>query len=233
RDRIIVALDCAPDEALGLARRLSGEARWLKVGMTLYYAQGPTVVAALKELGYQVFVDLKLHDIPHQVRGAAASLVRAGADMLTVHASGGLEMLVAALEGIESAALPGQAPISLAITVLTSLDAAALNAAGVADTPAQQAIRLAGLAKGAGLSGVVASPLEAADCAALLGPAAEVVTPGVRPRGAALDDQSRVATPAAALAAGATRLVIGRPITNAPDPLAAYREILRELEDEA
>jgi len=228
-ERIIVALDCGSEEALRLARLLAGEACWGKVGMTLYYAAGPRITAELQELGYRVFVDLKLHDIPHQVEGAAASLVRAGADMLTVHAGGGLKMLEAARAGIEATADPKNPPISPAITVLTSLDANGLAEVGVAATPAQQVLRLAALAARAGFSGVVSSPREAAACVALLGSAAEIVTPGVRPRGAATDDQSRVTTPAEALVAGATRLVIGRPITAAADPLQAFRAIVAEL----
>jgi orotidine-5'-phosphate decarboxylase len=228
-ERIIVALDCTPQEARTLANQLQGHAHWLKVGMTLYYSAGPQIVEEFKRLGYKVFVDLKLHDIPHQVRGAAASVVQAGADMLTVHGSGGLEMLKAAAEGTEEAyrqrELPGEKPITLAITVLTSLDEDTLKQIGIARPLSDQVAAIALLAQQAGLSGVVASPQEAQALRKLLGPDAAIVTPGVRPQGSEKDDQARVATPAQALADGASYLVIGRPITAAPDPLAAFTEI--------
>jgi orotidine-5'-phosphate decarboxylase len=201
--------------------------------MTLYYAAGPDIVREFKELGYKVFVDLKLHDIPHQVRGAAASVVRAGADMLTVHGSGGLAMLQAAAEGIEEAyaerSETDEKPISLAITVLTSLDENALAQVGVTRPLNEQVLALATLAQQAGLSGVVASPREARALRELLGPDAAIVTPGVRPKGSSTDDQSRIATPAQALADGASHLVIGRPITAAPDPVAAFNGIAESI----
>ena len=230
RESIIVALDCDKDRAFELAEQLEGRARWLKVGMTLYYAEGPDIVRAFKQRGYHVFLDLKFHDIPFQVRGAARSAALAGADFMSVHALGGSEMLTACRAGAEDAALElGCRPRLLAITVLTSMDAAALNEIGVADAPAPEVERLARLAKASGIDGVVCSPQEAASMRALLGPDAPVVTPGVRPAGAAKGDQSRVATPASAIGAGASHLVIGRPITGAPDPLAAYEAIVQEL----
>jgi orotidine-5'-phosphate decarboxylase len=246
-DRIIVALDCSENEAYALAASLKGKARWLKVGMTLYYAAGPRIVAALKEQGFKVFVDLKLHDIPHQVRGAAASIVRAGADLLTVHAAGGLAMMQAAVEGAREAQTgeaskagqgtspsvpPSAKPLVVAVTVLTSMDADALAQTGVTRPLDEQVAQLAQLAQEAGLDGVVASPQEAQTLRALLGPNAAIVTPGVRPKGAAIGDQSRVATPAEAIAAGASHLVIGRPITAAPNPAAAFDAIATELERE-
>jgi orotidine-5'-phosphate decarboxylase len=250
-------LDCPPDEACLFARQLAGKAHWLKVGMTLYYEVGPAIVREFKEQGFKVFVDLKLHDIPHQVRGAAASVVRAGADLLTVHAAGGLAMMQAAAEGAEAAweaqrtqgegGAAGSAgaggagdageangallrPLVVAITVLTSMDAASLAQTGVARPLNEQALALALLARQAGLDGVVSSPQEAQALRALLGPAAAIVTPGVRPTGSAPDDQSRTATPAEALRAGASHLVIGRPITAAPDPAAAFEAIVGEIE---
>ncbi len=231
-DRIIVALD-QPNlaEALACARKLAGHAGWVKVGMTLFYREGPAVVAAMRDLGFEVFVDLKLHDIPHQVEGAARSLGALGAGMLTVHASGGAAMIEAAVRGArEGAAAAGvHPPAVIAVTVLTSMDADALASVGVTDTPADQAAGLAALAKTAGADGVVCSPQEAADLRALLGPTALIVTPGVRPAGADAGDQARIATPAAALAAGASHLVIGRPITDAPDPVAAFEAIAGAL----
>ena len=230
RERIIVAIDCGREEALRLAHRLSGHARWLKVGMTLFYAEGPSIVREFSDLGFKVFLDLKLHDIPHQVRGAARSASLTGADLLTVHGLGSGAMLAAAREGAQAAAeVRGERTKLLAITVLTSMNAAALEEIGVGLPVADEAARLAGLAKANGIDGVVCSPEEAAAMRELLGPDALVVTPGVRPAGADLGDQSRVATPAEAVARGASHLVIGRPITGAEDPVAAFEAIVSEL----
>lgn len=227
RDKIIVALDSDdPRAALDLARRLEGRAVWMKVGLTLYASGGRTVVEELKDAGFSVFVDLKLHDIPHQVRGAVRALAAQGADMLTVHASGGEAMLRAAVEAADEAACDGHRPAIVAVTVLTSIDAAALAATGVARPVAEQAGLLAALARDAGCDGVVCSPQEAARMRETLGPSALIVTPGVRPAWAAADDQARIATPEAALAAGASYLVVGRPITAAPDPVAAFERIV-------
>lgn len=229
---VIVALDLPRGEALELADSLRGRVRWLKVGMTLFYAEGPEIVARLREKGFDVFVDLKLHDIPHQVAGAAAEVARAGAAMLTVHASGGSAMMRAAIESSRRAAeevgLP--APCVLAVTVLTSTDVAGLAEIGI-ERPALQQVRLlANLAHRAGVDGVVCSPWEAAEMRELLGENALVVTPGVRPQWSEVGDQARIATPAAALAAGASHLVIGRPITAAPVPAEAVSRILSEIE---
>jgi orotidine-5'-phosphate decarboxylase len=228
-DRIAVALDCGYDEALRLADELSGHAVWMKVGMTLYYACGPEVVRELADRGYKVFLDLKLHDIPHQVRGAAEAASLAGADLLTVHGLGGSAMVAAAREGVEvAAARRAERTRLLAITVLTSMDAEALASIGVADDPAAEVRRLAALAVGAGADGVVCSPVEAAAIRSLLGKDALVVTPGVRPAGSATQDQSRIATPAAAIRSGSSLLVVGRPITQAPDPVSAFDAIAAE-----
>ena len=225
KDRVIVALDCTGDEAIAIGEQLAGHARWVKVGMTLYYAAGPAIVRQLHKLGFKVFVDLKLHDIPHQVHGAAKSLAEAGADLFTVHATGGADMLRAAAEGACAGAGGGRPPAVCAITVLTSMDAAALSSIGVPDDPAAQVGRLAALARDAQLSGVVCSPMEAAAMRGLLGEDALVVTPGVRPHGAALGDQSRVATPKDAFDAGASHIVVGRPVTRADNSLSAFEEI--------
>ena len=231
RDRVIVALDCGIDEAFDLADRLQGKATWMKVGMTLFYANGPDVVRALKERGFKVFLDLKFHDIPHQVAGAAASLVECGADMLTFHTVGGVPMMSAGQHSIEDRAgvLNVPCPITLGVTVLTSMDADTLRATGVERPVADQVRALASQAREAGLSGVVASPQEAAMLRELLGRDAAIVTPGVRPAGAALGDQSRVATPAQAFADGASHIVVGRPITQAEDPVAAFEAIAAEV----
>lgn len=231
KDRIIVALDCGADEALALADKLSGKATWMKVGMTLYYAEGPSIVKALKDRGFKVFLDLKFHDIPHQVRGAAASAAASGADMLTMHTVGGVEMMAAAQEGAESGASArgAETPITLGITVLTSMNDETLAKTGVQRAMADQVLAMAACAKEAGISGVVASPQEAAALREALGSRAYIVTPGVRPAGAALGDQSRVATPEKAFADGASHIVVGRPITQADDPVAAFEAIAAEV----
>lgn len=231
QDRIIVALDCDMSAALDIAEALQGQAKWLKVGMTLYYSQGPRIVYELKELGFNIFLDLKFHDIPHQVRGAAASATRNGADMITMHAQGGSAMMQAAVEGATAAAddFGLDVPIMLGITVLTSMNETTLNACGIARSVEAQVAEMAKQAQAAGLSGVVASPQEAALLRANLGDDAYIVTPGVRPEGSEAGDQQRVATPAAAFAAGASHIVIGRPITEADDPASAFETIVASL----
>ena len=230
RDRIIVAIDCDRDRAMELADALEGHAQWLKVGMTLFYAEGPQIVQAFKERGFKVFLDLKFHDIPHQVRGAARSAALAGADLMSVHGLGSGAMLAACREGAELAAeVRGDRPNLVAITVLTSMNQDALTEIGVTDAVADEAARLARLAQDNGIDGIVCSPMEAESMRALLGPDAWIVTPGVRPAGAALGDQSRVATPAQAIERGASHIVVGRPITGADDPVVAYEAIVSEL----
>lgn len=231
RDRVIVALDCGIDEAFDLADKLQGKAVWMKVGMTLFYANGPAIVYALKERGFKVFLDLKFHDIPHQVEGAAYSATASGADMLTMHTVGGVDMLAAAQRGAERAAeeYGFTVPATLGITVLTSMSAQDLADTGVTRTVEDQVRVLARQAKKAGIAGVVASPQEAAMLRGELGPDAYIVTPGVRPAGSALGDQSRVATPAEAFANGASHIVVGRPITLAPNPASAFEAIAASL----
>lgn len=225
-DRVIVALDCGKEEALELGVKLQGHAKWMKIGMTLYYAEGPAIVKAFKDMGYNVFLDLKFHDIPHQVHGAAASAIASGADMITMHAVGGVPMMEAAQEAVSES---GKDVISLAITVLTSMDEETLAQTGVNRPIVEQVKALAGCARTAGLSGVVASPQEAAMLRGLLGPDAFIVTPGVRPVGADKGDQSRIATPKQAFDNGASHIVVGRPITKAADPVAAFDAIAAEL----
>jgi orotidine-5'-phosphate decarboxylase len=231
---IIVALDCNSTDALSLAHSLRGRVNWLKVGMTLYYAEGPRIVANLSELGFSIFVDLKLHDIPHQVSGAAGEIAKLGVGMFTVHASGGSAMMRAAVESARRAAeeVGVAAPAVLAVTVLTSTGDAGLAEIGVERTAAEHVARLAHLAKDAGVDGIVCSPREAAVMRELLGEERLIVTPGVRPSWSEPGDQTRTATPAAALAAGASHLVIGRPITGAPNPAEAVDRILSEIEEE-
>ncbi len=231
RDRVMVALDCGPDEARELADKLEGHATWLKVGITLIYDGGLPLVQELRDRGFKVFVDSKFHDIPHQVRGAVKSAAHSGADLVTVHGSGSAKMLAACAEGANAAdEAYGHKPYVIAITVLTSMDEEELAKVGVTRPIPEQAAALAKLAVDNGLDGIVCSPKEAAEMRELLGPDALIVTPGVRPAGAELGDQSRVATPAAAIAAGASHIVVGRPITQAADPVAALEAIVAEIE---
>jgi len=232
-EALIVALDTDAHTALSLARTLQGHVRWLKVGMTLFYAEGPEIVGRLREMGFGIFLDLKLYDIPHQVEGAARSAARLGAGILTVHASGGRAMMQAAVSGAcEGARECGfDNPDVVAVTVLTSMDAATLASTGVTATPAAQVDTLTRLAREAGVQGVVCSPHEAVAARGILGPERLVVTPGVRPAWSAPADQARFATPAAALGAGASHVVVGRPVTAAEEPLAAAIRIAEEMLD--
>lgn len=229
KDRIIVALDCDRSRALELADMLAGHATWLKIGMTLFYQEGPYFVTALQKRGFKVFLDLKFHDIPHQVKGAAKAAAEAGADMLTMHAIGGIKMMQAAKEGLAQARWVDTEPISLGITVLTSMSAEDLELTGVTRSVTDQVIELAKQAKEAGLSGVVASPQEALMLREVLGNDAYIVTPGVRPVGSDLSDQSRVSTPKQAFDNGVSHIVVGRPITEQADPVAAFEAIAKEL----
>jgi orotidine-5'-phosphate decarboxylase len=224
--RLVAALD-TPDmaQAESWAAALAPEVGLLKVGLELFGAQGPGAVRRMAALA-PVFLDLKLHDIPNTVAGAVRSLAPLGAAMLTLHAAGGGAMLEAAREAAERAP---QRPILLAVTVLTSLDAAALRSLGVVDAPAAQVVRLARLALAAGADGLVCSPQEVAPIRDALGAAPLLVVPGVRPAGSALGDQARVATPREAVAAGADWIVLGRPLTQASDPAAAARAVAAEL----
>lgn len=226
RERVIVALDL-PDAAAAMAmvERLSGLIQWFKVGLELYLSEGNSVVDAIRAKGYSVFLDLKLHDIPNTVAGAVRSASRAGAEMLTVHASGGPAMLSAAAEA--AAGLP-DAPRLLAVTVLTSMDQNQLRAVGISASPAEQVIRLAQTGWEAGIHGFVSSAEELAAMRHSF-PKATLVIPGIRSAGSDIDDQKRIATPAAAIAAGANYLVVGRPITQAADPAAAARAILDQI----
>jgi len=226
--RVIVALDLASaDAALEMAQRLDPTRCRVKVGKELFTSGGPLLVTRLRALGFEVFVDLKFHDIPHTVAGACRAAARDGAWMIDVHASGGRRMMEAAREAV---AAFNPRPLLVAVTVLTSLDAPDLAQIGVAADPEAQVARLARLALDCGMDGVVCSPLEARALRELCGPQFVLVTPGVRPADAAADDQARVATPAAAIAAGAHYLVIGRPITQAHDPVAALSSILGEIQ---
>ena len=226
--RVIVPLDFADgSEALALAAQLSPVYCGVKVGKELFTAAGPELVSDLIGRGFRVFLDLKFHDIPHTVARACAVATRLGVWMIDVHASGGPAMLAAARKAVdETARLQRKSPpLLIAVTVLTSLSADDLAAIGVNATPADQAMRLARLAQANGLDGVVCSAQEAAVLRNACGAAFKLVTPGIRPATADVDDHARAMTPQAAIAAGADYLVVGRPITAAADPLAALAAI--------
>ena len=227
RERLIVALDFpSVAQALALVDRLDGRCVWFKVGLELYLGGGRSILDILVQRDFKVFLDLKLHDIPNTVAGAVRALASSGASLLTLHAAGGPAMLAAAAEA--AAAAPA-GPKLLAVTVLTSVDAAELARIGVPAPPAEQVARLARIAVAAGIGGLVCSPAEAALLRRELGESPLLVVPGVRPAGAPLGDQRRVATPAEAIHAGASMLVVGRPITGAANPQTACESILNEI----
>ncbi len=237
RDRLIVALDLpSADAAARLAEKLRGRVGMFKVGSELFTAEGPVLARYLIALGEKVFLDLKFHDIPNSVLAAAREAAAMGVSMLNVHASGGRTMMEATVEGVRS--LPGargeaKRPLVLAVTVLTSLAAGDLDDIGLAGAAEDAVVRLARLAQRAGLDGVVASPREVAALRRACGPRFIIVTPGVRPAAAASNDQARIATPESAVRAGADYVVVGRPIIEAPDTLAATEAIVDEMEKAA
>ncbi len=224
RDRICAALDFPTWAAAEpFARAVAPEVGMLKVGLELFAAEGPAAVRGAAAMGRPVFLDLKLHDIPNTVEAAARSAASSGAALLTVHASGGAQMVKSAVRGAS-----GKVRV-LAVTVLTSLDDAALGEIGFAGSAASAVVRLAKLAVGAGAGGIVCSPHEVAAVRAAVGPGPLLVVPGVRPAGADHGDQARVATPAEAVRAGADILVIGRPLREGNDPAALARAIAATL----
>ena len=233
-ERILVALD-TPDRrrALDLAGTLGGQVGGVKVGLELFTAAGPEIVHELRESGVDVFLDLKLHDIPNTVAGAASAAARLGVTFLTVHAFGGPEMIRRGVQAAaEAAAEAGHPPpVVLAVTILTSHDDDDLRRIGVDGTGREAVTRLAELARDSGAGGIVCSPLEIAEVRRAF-PSAKLVVPGIRPAELSVgrDDQARTATPAEAVRAGADWLVIGRPITAAPDPAAAAEEIARGID---
>jgi orotidine-5'-phosphate decarboxylase len=225
--KIIVALDYAEAKpALELAGRLRPELCRLKVGKELFTAEGPQLVEALMQQGFEVFLDLKFHDIPNTTAQACKAAAALGVWMVNVHALGGRRMLEAAQEAVASAARP---PKLIAVTVLTSMGQEDLAELGIASTPAQLVLHLARLARDSGLDGVVCSAQEAALLRRECGQEFCLVTPGIRPAEAGVDDQMRVMTPRAALENGSSYLVIGRPITRAADPLLALQEISQQI----
>ena len=230
--KLIIALDVdTPTKALDLVKQLHSVAGMFKVGSQLFTAAGPQIVRDILAHDSKVFLDLKFHDIPHQVAGAARSAAELGVSLFTLHASGGGEMMQRAVESVnEVAAKRGTRAAVLAISVLTSIDATILAQIGVTSSPSESVLRLVKLAEASGVDGVVASPQEIETIRKTISrPEFLVVTPGIRPAANEAGDQKRVATPAAAIAAGASYLVVGRPITGAPDPLAAANNILDEM----
>lgn len=227
RRRLIVALD-VPDTAAAaeLVGRLEGACTWFKVGLELFAAAGPAVVEMVLKRGHSVFLDLKFHDIPNTVAGAVRSAAGLGVQMMTVHAAGGPAMLAAARGALAGLA---NSPELLAVTMLTSMDAVQMKAIGLQRTPAEQVSLLAQMGIESGIRGFVCSPHEVAAVRALTRPGGILVVPGIRPAGTAVGDQKRIATPAETLRAGATYLVVGRPITQSPDPAKAAEAIVEEL----
>jgi orotidine-5'-phosphate decarboxylase len=225
RRRLAFALDYPTlAEARSGAERVRDAAGVLKVGLELFVREGPPAVRMGRDLGCDVFLDLKLHDIPETVERAVASAGELGARYLTIHAGGGPRMLERAAKRAETAGLT-----LLAVTVLTSLDAADLDAVGVKASPAEQAVRLARLCKDSGIHGLVCSTAEVSLLRAEMGPDAVLVTPGIRPGGGGADDQKRTGTPAQAIRSGSSLLVVGRPIRDAADPLAVAQSIVDEI----
>jgi orotidine-5'-phosphate decarboxylase len=235
-DKLLVALDVENGErALALARELRGIAGGVKVGSRLFTMEGPALVRRFVDEGLRVFLDLKFHDIPNTVAQAVDAAVQTGAWMINVHAAGGTAMMQSAARAAEDAAARARrdAPLVIAVTVLTSIDEAALRETGVDRPLLQHVVRLAGMAQRAGLHGVVASPQETTAIREACGPAFAIVTPGIRgaSAGQQANDQARTMGPAEAVKAGASYIVVGRPIIGAPHPRAAAEAIVEELAD--
>ena len=229
KEKLIIALDVdTPAKALDLVKQLHSVAGMFKIGSTLFTSAGPQIVRDIIALDSKVFLDLKFHDIPHQVAGAARAAAELGVSLFTIHASGGSEMMQRAVDSVKES---GTRAKVLAISVLTSIDATILSQIGVSSTPSESVQRLVRLAHDSGVDGVVASPQEIQTIRGLVSnPEFLVVTPGIRPSTNEHEDQKRVATPAAAIAAGASYIVVGRPITGAADPAAAAQTIVAEME---
>lgn len=225
--RVIVALDYDdPALALDFAGRVSPDICKLKIGKELFTIAGPAMVQKLADKGFQIFLDLKYHDIPVTVAKACKAAASLGVWMVNVHALGGPAMLTEAASAVKGLANP---PKLIAVTVLTSMNEQQLHSVGIEDKPQDEVLRLASLAKECGLDGVVCSAQEAAMLTKKLGPGFLKVTPGIRPQGSSSDDQKRIMTPGQAMAAGSDYLVIGRPVTRAPDPVEALEKINLEV----
>jgi orotidine-5'-phosphate decarboxylase len=239
KDKLIVALDVETEsDALALVAGLSDVVGMFKVGSQLFTSVGPQIVKQIVASDNRVFLDLKFHDIPHQVAGAARAAAQLGVSMFTVHASGGSEMMRRAADAVSEVAErgPSKRAAIVAVSVLTSMDTQALAQIGLTDSPAEIVTRLVTLAEASGVDGVVASPLEVQSIRRqVTNPGFLIVTPGIRPTDVSTtvnaEDQKRISTPRSALAAGASYLVVGRPITGAKDPAAAARAIVAEMEN--
>lgn len=233
-ERMIIALDVdSGDRALYFVRELMPDANYFKIGSQLFTACGPTLVREVIQQGARVFLDLKLHDIPQTVAKAVVEAARLDVDMINVHASGGLAMLQAARVALDGEIPQSRRPRLIAVTMLTSIGEAEAREIGFSLPLADQSVRLAQLAQRAELDGVVASPLEIGPIRQACGPGFLIVTPGIRPVRAELDDHVRIATPSAALKAGADYVVLGRPILEASRPLDAFRQIVRSVEQDS
>ena len=233
RERLIVALDVdSLEQAQDLVRLLAGEVSMFKIGKQLFTHAGPQAVRLIQDLGGEIFLDLKFHDIPNTVAKAAIEATRLGVKMFNVHASGSLEMMVTTVKEVERVCRQEKRrrPIMLAVTVLTSLNQDDLKRLGVELKVADQVVRLALLTKEAGMDGVVASPQEVSDIREACGRRFVIVTPCIRPADSARNDQQRVMTPSDAVSAGVDYIVVGRPIVEAKDPLGSARAIVAEME---
>ena len=231
-DRLIVALDVNNEnKALGLVRLLKNDVSFFKVGLELFTSCGSSIVKAIKAEGCEIFLDLKLHDIPNTVAKTSCVMAGLGVSLFNVHALGGFDMMEWAAKAAEakSAELKVEKPKILAVTILTSMNEAGIRSVGIGGSVKDEVLKLASLAQDAGLEGVVASPEEAAAIRKNAGKDFIIVTPGVRPEWAAKGDQKRVATPREAIQAGASHIVVGRPITDAKDPAQAARKVLKEI----
>lgn len=227
---VIIACDFKNrEETFAFLSKFTGKKPYLKIGMELFYAEGPGIVREIKARGHKVFLDLKLHDIPNTVKSAMRVLMNLGADMVNVHASGASEMMKAACAAAKESENP---PILIAVTQLTSTDERALKEELLIDTPMKETVEKYALnAKNSGLDGVVCSPLEAEDVHAVCGKEFLTVTPGIRFADGEVGDQKRVMTPADAKKAGSDYIVVGRPITRADDPVGAYERCISEFID--
>jgi orotidine-5'-phosphate decarboxylase len=232
KDRLIVALDVdTKEKALNLVEKLKSEVKTFKIGSELFTSCGPDIVAAVKSKGCGIFLDLKFHDIPNTVAKSAVAATRLGVSILNVHALGGYDMMKKCAEAVaaEAKALKIAKPKVIAVTILTSTDENSLKKIGISDNMEKQVLKLAKLAKDASLDGVVASPSEVKLIRKELGEEFIIVTPGVRPVWAAVNDQKRITTPKEAVVNGASYIVVGRPIVEASDPLAAAKKVLEEI----
>ncbi len=233
RERMIVALDFSTmEDVKRCLGQLEGHVRYVKVGMELFYAEGPAIIHFMKEKGFKVFLDLKVHDIPNTAKGAMKSLARLGVDLVNVHAAGGVAMMEAAREGLEQGTAAGASrPLLIGVTMLTSTSQETMNQQlAIPGTVEQTVVHYAMMTKQAGLDGVVASPLEVPLIKQVAGDSFLTVTPGIRPAGSDKGDQTRITTPEQAFRLGSDFIVIGRAITAAHDPAAAWQKIVQSVE---